>query len=271
MAENVYERIHSVLTWKRIIAFNMFLFLVLVVPISVRLAQQDTENRSSAAGNPTPSVVPPVSYPAQPPKIDRVSEFFGKKGDTIVIIGSNFGDYQWGSKVYVGNVESPSDGIVRWTNTILEVQIPESARTGKVWVVINGNQAQWEGSLLLTDVSRSAQIGLKKESDNLASLYLGNASGVVRGMVEIGHVGEPTTPTLLVPGSITSTSESTDALGKKLKIEFTLSSPLTSSTNSIIRIQHPGIGALEIVRAELYDVNGGLVTLYADPLNVKIQ
>jgi hypothetical protein len=49
MTDNIYERIHKTLTWKRIIAFNLVLFLVLIVPISVRLAQQDTENRSSAA------------------------------------------------------------------------------------------------------------------------------------------------------------------------------------------------------------------------------
>lgn len=270
MSENVYERIHRVLSWKRIIAFNVVLFLVLVVPISVRLAQQDTENRSSAA-NPSPIVTPPPSYPTQPPKIDRVSEFFGKSGDTIVILGTNFGDYQWASKVYVGNVEAPTDSIVRWSSGILEVQIPESARTGKVWVVINGKQAQWDGSLLLTDVARSAQVGIKKETPTTATVWFGKAAGVVRGMVEIGHVAEPTTATLITGGNITSQADNSDSLGKKLKVEFSFDAPLTSSTVNALQIQHPGIGALEIVRVELYDGQNNLVSVYADPFNVKVQ
>lgn len=270
MSENVYERIHRVLTWKRIIAFNVVLFLVLVVPISVRLTQQDTENRSSAA-DPLPSVTPPPSYPSQPPKIDRVSQFFGKSGDTIVVLGANFGAYQWGSKVYVGNVEAPTDAIVRWSNNILEVRIPETARTGRVWVVINGQQSQWEGSLLLTDVARSAQIGFRKENQNTATVWIGNANGVTRGMIELSHVGEPTTAVFIAEGTIISQSENADSLGKKLKVEFEFSTPLTSIAANVLQIQHPGIGSLEIVRVELYDSQNKLVSVYADPFNVKVQ
>ncbi len=273
MQENVYERIHRVLSWKRVITFNVILFLVLVVPLSVRLAQQDTENRSGAAenANAVPSVTPPPSYPTGAPKIERVTEFFGKKGDTVVILGSNFGDYQWESKVYVGNVEAPTAGIVRWSNNILEVQIPEAARTGRVWVTVNGKQAEWEGSLLLTDVARSAQIGLKKIGNEDARVWVANGGGVVRGMVEISHVGVPVTASLLVGGAITSQADGTDSLGKKFKVEFSLERPLQSSSMEVLRIEHTGIGSLEIVRAELYDANNQLVPVYSDPLNVKIN
>lgn len=272
MTDNIYERIHKVLSWQRIVAFNLVLFLVLVVPLSVRLAQQDTENRSSAAlDNPTPSVTPPPAYPSQAPNIERVSEFFGKAGDTIIIVGTNFGEYQWESKVYVGNVETPKEGIVGWSNNILEVQIPDGARTGKVWVVVNGRQAQWEGSLLLTDVARSAQVGIRKDSNNRASLWFANAAGGERGLVEIGFVGEPTSARILGGGSITSQGVATDSLGKKLRVEFLLDSPLTSSTTNILEIDYPGIGGLEVVRVELYDNRGNLVSVYADPINVKIN
>lgn len=272
MQENVYERIHRLLSWKRIIGFNVLLFLVLVVPLSVRLAQEDTENRSSAAENePLPSVVPPPAYPAEDPKVERVTQFFGKTGDTIVILGSNFGDFQWDSKVYVGNVEAPKSAVIRWSNAILEVQIPESARTGKVWVVINGRQAAWEGSLLLTDVARAAQIGLKKISSTQAHLWFGNAAGVTRGMIEVAHVGVPLNAEMIAGGSITSQNESIDSLGRKLKIEFSLSEPLTSSTAEIIRLTHPGIGVLEVLRVEVYDTSGQLVSVFADPFNVKVQ
>ena len=52
MNENIYERIQRTLTWKKIIGFNAVLFMVLIVPLSVSLTQQDTENRSSAFEEP---------------------------------------------------------------------------------------------------------------------------------------------------------------------------------------------------------------------------
>lgn len=269
MADNIYERIHRTLTWKRIIAFNMLLFLVTAVPISVRLAQQEADTRSGAAGPETPVVTPPPSYPAEAPKIDRVTEFFGKKGDTIVILGANFGDYKWGSNVFVGNVEAKDSDVVRWSNTVLEVQIPEGARTGRVWVAINGKQANWDGSLLLYDVARAAQIGIKKVTNNQAVVWISNGAQVTKGMVEIANVGE-IQGVQVSGGQLKTQSVSTDSLGKKTKIEFELSSPLSSSNTEILILQHPGIGNVELLRVELYDQNGTLVPVYADPLSVKV-
>lgn len=268
MADNIYERIHRALTWKRIVAFNMLLFLVTAVPLSVRIAQQDTENRSGAAGE-EEVIIPPPSYPTEEPKIDRVTEFFGKKGDTIVVLGKNYGDYKWDSKVYVGNVEARDTDVVRWSNNVIEVQIPEGARTGKVWVVVDGKQANWDGSLLLYDVARAAQIGIKKVSGNFATIWVSNGAQIVRGMVEIGHVGELQNVTIL-NGNVTAQNASADSLGKKTKIDFSLNNPLSSNSTDIISLEHPGIGNVELIRIELYDQNGALVPVYADPLGVKV-
>lgn len=267
MADNIYEKIHKALTWKRIIAFNMLLFMVTAIPLSVRLTQQEADNRSGAAEE-APVVTPPPSYPSAPPAIDRVSEFFGKKGDTIVILGSNFGDYKWGSRVYVGNVEASDDDLVRWSNTVIEVQIPEGARTGKVWVIVDGKQSIWEGSLLLYDVSRAAQIGIKKSEPTSGAIWVANGSLVVRGMIEIGHVGEITEIEIL-GGRAISQSSTVDGLGKKTKIEFGLNTPLTSVSTEIAKINYSGIGNLEIIRMELYDQSGTLIPAYADPLSIK--
>ena len=221
MADNIYERIHKTLTWKRIIAFNLVLFLVLIVPISVRLAQQDTEYRSSAAED-EPIIIPPPNYPAGDPKIDRVSAFFGKTGDTIVVLGTNFGDYQWESKVFVGNTEASKESIVRWSNNVLEVKIPETARTGGVWVVINNKESRWEGSLLLYDVARAAQIGFQKTTGTTGKIYTMNANGVVHGMIEISYISEPLLITPQPGITITEQVPSADSLGKKMRIKFWL-------------------------------------------------
>lgn len=268
MTENIYERIHKTLTWQRIIAFNVVLFLVLIVPISVRLAQQDTENRSSAAEE-VPLVTPPANYPTGNPKIDRVSTFFGKTGDTIVVLGTNFGDYQWASKVYVGNVEAPKDAIIRWSNNVLEVKIPDGARTGQVWVAMNGKEARWEGSLLLFDVARAAQIGFQKLSNTSGKVYTLNASGAVSGMIEIAYVSEPLIVTASPGITITNQTASVDSLGKKLKIEFESAIPLSSSRSDIAEYNYPGIGAIEIIRAEMLDGNRKMLSIFSDPLSIK--
>jgi hypothetical protein len=270
MPENIYERIHTTLTWKRIVGFNIGLFLLLIVPISVRLAQQDTENRSGAAGEVvTPVVTPPPSYPSVPPSISRVVTFFGKPGDTIVILGSNFGDYQWGSRVFVGSSEALTDSIVRWSNTVLEVKIPETAKTGKVSVSINGQSAVWEGSLLLYDVARSAQVGVTKVASGEVRAYVTNGSSISSGMIELSYVSEPVS---ISPGpniTVTEQSQSADALGKKMKVQFSVNTPLTSAQTMLFTANYPGIGQIEILRTEFFDQNQSLIPVYADPLNLK--
>lgn len=269
MTENIYERIHQTLTWNRVIAFNLVLFLVLIVPISVRLAQQDTENRSSAAEEET-VVIPPPNYPAGNPKIDRVSTFFGKTGDTIVVLGTNFGDYQWGGTVYVGNVEAPKESIVRWSNNVLEVKIPEGARTGQVWITTNNKEAKWEGSLLLTDVARAAQLGMQKISASQGKIYTINASGTVTGMIELAYISEPLSVTAMPGITITNLATSVDSLGKKMRIDFEITQPLMSTRFDLAEYSYPGIGSLEIIRAEMRDASGKLLSIFSDPLSIKV-
>ncbi len=268
--DNIYERINKTLSWKRIIGFNVVLFMLMVVPLSLRLSQQDTENRSNAAGElEEPVVTPPPDYPSAPPRIDRVSMFFGKTGDTVVVLGTNFGTYKWGSHVYVGNVEAMDDSIVRWSNNVLEVKIPDGARTGKVWVVINGNQASWDGSLLLYDVARAAQIGLSKSGGEIR-VFVTNAAGAKRGMVQLGYVSEPINITSGGNIQITSQTPSTDSLGKKLAVTFDATSGIPSTQTTLFALSYPGIGVIELLRVELYDGNGSLMPVFSDPLNVKL-
>ncbi len=269
MQENIYERIHRTLTWKKIVGFNVILFLVIIIPLSVRIAQEDTENRSSAAEE-IPIVIPPPNYPDGNPKIERVNTYFGKTGDTVVLLGSNFGDYQWSSHVYIGNTEAPKEAIVAWSNTILEVKIPEGARTGSVWVVVNNKEARWEGSLLLVDVARSAQMGLQKISGNQGKIYSINANGAVSGMIEMSYVSEPFEMTASPGIKFTSQVSSSDSLGKKIKVTFDSLTPLGSNRKELAEYSYPGLGAIEIIRAELYDVSGKLLSIFSDPLSIKV-
>ncbi len=272
MNENIYERINQTLSWKRVVAFNLMLLLVLVVPVSLRLAQEDTENRSGAAGELEPSpIIPPPNYPAEAPTIERVVSFFGKTGDTVVLVGNNFGDYQWGSKVYVGNAEVGKEGIVRWSPTILELKIPDSARTGKVWVSVNGNKAEWEGNLVLYDSVKSTQVGIEKVNSTNGRVFVRSGSMVTRGMVELAYLSEP----ILInpePGvRVVEQTPRADKLGKKILVRFEVEQALPATTANLFSFSYPGIGAVEIIRSELLDGSGRITPLHVDPLAAKLM
>lgn len=270
MNENIYDRINRTLSWKKVATFNVGLLLILIIPLSVQLAQQDTENRSGAAGEiEAPIVTPPPNYPSAAPRLDRVSMFFGKKGDTVVLLGNNFGDYQWESDVYVGNVAAGDENVIRWSNSVIEVKIPESARSGKVWVRVNGSEASWDGTLLLYDNVRVAKVGLKKLSANAAALELSGAGSAQKGIVEYGYVSEPVTLTPSPDVTIEESVMGADALGKKMLVRFQLNASNSNNAN-IMEFSHPGIGAIELVRVELYDGSGNLLPLYVDPLAMKV-
>ncbi|GAB4025982.1 MAG: hypothetical protein Fur0011_0210 [Candidatus Microgenomates bacterium] len=270
MTENIYERINRTLSWRRVLTFNLGLFLILIIPLSVKLVQEDTENRSGAAGEiEIPAVTPPPSYPVEAPRLDRVSMFFGKKGDTIVLIGNNFGDYQWDSSVYVGNVAAPSDAIVRWSNNIIEVKIPETARSGKVWLSVNGREAAWDGNLLLYDSTSSTKVGLNRISATEAQFFVNGDKKYAGGLVELGYVSEPLSITAFENVTIDSKIMGADALGKKIQIRFSVSNS-SPTQQTIFKISHPGIGAIDIVRVELYGESGNMLPLFADPLSMKV-
>lgn len=272
MKQSIYHKIDQVLTWKRIAAFNIVLLLALIIPLSIRLSNEDTELRSNAAGEDvlTSSPTPPPNYPLEQPGIDRVSTFYGKSGDTIIIIGKNFGDYQWGSTLLVGNMQVSPKEIVRWSNTIIEVQIPEGARTGQVSLAVNEQAAVWEGTLVVYDATRASKIGMTASSATVANLWLDKGNSVRSGIIEIAYSGEPTETFASPYITIVSQAGTLDVLGKKVRIEFIINGELPRGLTNILTINHPEIGGLEIVRAELLDASGRIVEVYSDPLSLKL-
>jgi hypothetical protein len=87
-------------------------------------------------------------------------------------------------------------------------------------------------------------------------------------MVELGYVSEPLVVTAVGSTTIDSQTPGADALGKKMQIRF--SNNGNSSQQPIFSISHPGIGAIDLVRVELYSENGTPLPIYADPLSMKV-
>lgn len=267
--ESIYMRIHRVLTWRRIIAFNILLLLVLVIPLSLRLAQEDTENRSSAAELvEIPPPAPPENYPSSPPNLDRVTLFYGKPGDTVVLLGSNMGDYPWQSEVYVGNAKVSENEIIRWSSSVVEVQIPQSARTGNVWVKVNGNTASWNGILLLYDVGNSSKMGLGKINANTSELWIEkNRNNIQQGTIEIGYNLGSVVASASPGVSIVSQEILADAYGSFLRVSFVINQELTSSRKPILTLSRSG-GVIEIIRADVRDTEGNIQDIYVSPLDI---
>lgn len=270
-SESIYMRIHRLLTWKRIVAFNILLVLVLVVPFSLRLAQEDTENRSEASDEEVEIQEPPANYPDQPPAIERVKTFYGKTGDSIVILGSNFGDYQWASSLNIGSSIVQKEDVIAWSNSVIEAQIPESARSGQVRVTVSGVSSQWEGVLYVYNEENAVEVGLRVAGEDRGSVYLGKSASVARGVIEIAYTNDPISISALPKVEITNLSNSVDSLGRKVVVEFRVIQPLGRANEDILIVDYSGIGKLEISRVELYTAASQLIDAYSLPLSVATE
>ncbi|MDY7036382.1 MAG: DUF1565 domain-containing protein [Thermodesulfobacteriota bacterium] len=79
---------------------------------------------------------------AQPgcPEIVSLSPLEGKTGDTVTILGLNFGDAQGLSRVEFGGTSASEGDIVSWSDSRIEVNVPLMGRSGPVRVVV-GNRS----------------------------------------------------------------------------------------------------------------------------------
>lgn len=270
MNESFYAKVNRLLSWKMVIGFNLLLLVALAIPLSVNLTQKKSlDNRSNAANDTIPSATPIPNYPKQPPTIDRVTLFYGKPGDTVVILGKNFGAYPWNkSKLYVGNVGVSKQNIIKWSDKIIEASIPEGAVTGKVWLRINGRTAVWPGTLLIYNPN-SGQIGLSKQGST-GLLWLQGASRVKRGTIELGFTGGVVQVQALPQVKIEKQLTSVDNFGNKLKLDFSLNAPLTNAKTPLFRFEKSN-GQVEILSAVLKNGAGQTLSFFSSPLNLKIN
>lgn len=73
------------------------------------------------------------------PQITSISPDHGKKGESVEIIGKNFGDDRSKGSVTFGGTEATS--IASWSDTRITATIPEGASTGDVIVTVAGTES----------------------------------------------------------------------------------------------------------------------------------
>ena len=70
------------------------------------------------------------------PEIISLSPLKGKPGDTVTILGLNFGDGQGLSRVEFGGISATEGDIVSWSHSKIEVNVPLMGQSGPVRVVV---------------------------------------------------------------------------------------------------------------------------------------
>jgi hypothetical protein len=130
-----------------------FVFAILfAIPLSVVVAQRETYKRAGASNDSFSELSideNQVPYPNLPPYIKDVQKQYGKIGDSIVIMGENFGDLQKQSTITIGGALLSKEEIPYWSNNQIEAVIPERASDGIVEVEINNRSSKWNGVLTI--------------------------------------------------------------------------------------------------------------------------
>lgn len=179
------------LTYKQLTAAATLVGLTIAIPVSVWVARQDTELRSSAYfEKPVP---PPAGglnknhgQPSEDqPRINLIWPFLGKIGDSVLIEGYNFGDNPQNKVLKFGNTIVPEDQILRWTPTLIEFLIP-SHPSGLVpetiSLIVAGQIASWDYPFTVYDLTTLAQVAENQNlitvsgcpADSLVEIYFDN-------------------------------------------------------------------------------------------------
>jgi len=81
------------------------------------------------------------------PEIISIEPQEGKVGETVGIVGLNFGDRKGMSLVAFGGAPISEDDVVSWSDTNIQVKVPEMARTGEIRVVVGNSSSVWDENL----------------------------------------------------------------------------------------------------------------------------
>ncbi len=125
-----------------------------------------------------------------PPAISDLSQFKAAQGMEIIIYGKNFGDKRGESFVQFGNTRAAESDYEDWTDTRINVKVPENAKTGKIFVVVNGyssNKIDFEIGEYIPEISSLSKTDLKIGEEVTIT---GKNFGSVRGDSYVQFTGD---------------------------------------------------------------------------------
>lgn len=258
------------LSWKKVIGLSVFLLMVMVVPISIQMANKQTRTKSEAALI-KPSVQPVTSEfetPQGPPKIYLVDHFFGKAGDSVLIHGENLGGLHQQSSVVLSGKKISEENLVSWTGKYIEFKVPANAISGRVEINILGQRTSWPGMFFVVDNTIQTEINLIKSGGDpneavLTGTNLEGGKELLVWLLIINADGE--LKLTAEPGvSLTQTSFNLP-LGKVYEVRLGLSNNLVQ----LLKVRKNDNQVVGIARAELSSGDGRLIPLKVNPLYVS--
>lgn len=258
------------LSWKKVIGLSAFLLMVMMVPISIQVANDRTRTKSEAALiHPSPqAITTKFEAPQGPPKIYLVDHFFGKVGDSVLIHGENLGGLHQQSSVVLSGKKISEENLVSWTGKYIEFKVPANAQSGRVEINILGQRTSWPGMFFVVDENTQVEVNLEKNkaNPNEALLTASNINGATELMVWLLIINADGELTLTAkPGvSMIQTSFSLP-LGKIYEVRLGLSNNLVQLLK-VVKNDNQVVG---IARAELSTSDGRLIPLKVNPLYVS--
>ena len=156
------------LSLKRAVLVLFVFSLFLSVPLIYLLSQREKSNFSEAGNNEKvgstvdESLIP---YPEDPPKVVQVTRFYGKPGDSILILGENFGQVRKESQVLFNNKPIFEDDIKYWSDNEIEVALPSQKGVYSIGVSINNKKSFWFGKVYVYDNNTSPVVEIKHDKN----------------------------------------------------------------------------------------------------------
>jgi hypothetical protein len=265
------DKLNTFLTWKNIFLIYTAGFMVVVLFLTIGASKQETKIRSKASEvvqDVKKPVQPIPDYPKSEPLILRVRPFYGKRGDAVVVSGSNFGNYQWASKVFIGTHEIEQKYIKKWTDRRIDLFIPDSVETGEISIIVNGARHVWEG-IFYVEVSGQPYmtLGISQIDDTASSVWLSGPAAVDSIVLEIGH--KDSVEVVTNHGEVRQGVSIHDEYGQKTLVEISGISELKMNKTNLFTIRKSKTDKIELLQAFLFDEDGDLIPVLGTPGSFK--
>lgn len=195
---------------------------------------------------------PTVETPPPTPAITAISPSQARVGDSLRILGRNFGANQGTSAVQVDGTRY--SGITRWSDTEIEVAVPNGAASGALSVTVGGRSSNDAALVIVPTISGIAPT-IARTGDTVR--IMGSAFGVAQGtsVVSLNGAALPIStwsdseiqaivPATATSGAVTVAVGSTTSDGARLIVGPTISTvaPVVARPGDTVSIQGTAFG-----------------------------
>jgi len=160
-----FKKFVEEISFKKLVGLSFVLALLLTVPVSVWVVQQETKTVGQAFfEKPKPITPTPAEYGSPPtgqPQINLVWPFLGKTGDVILVEGENFGQNPKDKTLMIGDQLVTQEEINQWTPTLVEFKIPSlpaGSLAEPLTLSVAGQSASWNRPLTIYDLATTLQV-----------------------------------------------------------------------------------------------------------------